>query len=981
MSDTTEAAVRRLRKDSPIVDAVCRQLERQVDPADCGRVVAFAEIFFSKAPPELLHERSTDALAHMTLGAYRFLERSSPDRVDVEVLNPDVDNEGWYAPVTVIRTDVSERPFIVDSIREFLHSQELAIEHYVYPVLHVERGDDGSIVDIRPSREGHRRESLVHCEVARVADADTLELVRTQLARRLQDVVRATDDFHPMVDAVNRVVAEMAERSRELPDKTAELEETQAFLRWLRDGAFVFLGYRAYDLVEVDGERSIVVEPGSGLGILRNEAESSYAEPTALNDLEPGLRELVEGGPSLIISKTNAVSPVHRRVRMDYIGVKKLDEEGRVVGEHRFIGLFTSRAYAEDAEKIPILREKLEQIIDAAGVAEGSHDFKEINTIFNSMPKEELFLTSAEEIGKDVRTVLTTYHTDEVRVTLREDPLHRGVSAMVILPKDRFSGEVRKSIEGALIKAFHGEVLNYHLALGEGDQARLHFYLAVPPERLRAVQAEQLESVVGELIRSWRDRVRERLERVRPPDEARRQARRYSDAFSPEYQAATAPPVAVQDILELEAMQAEGRQVSIAFSNRDGAPAASGEARVTELKLYLRGERLVLSDFMPILENCGLRVIAVNPFEVQGGGVPRAIIYTFAVQDSHGEPLEIESRGSLLGQAILAVRAGDASNDSLNGLVLETGLHWREVEVLRAYSAYAFQLGAVPSRLTLPSALVKHAPIARILFDLFRARFDPDASDSVEDRLQASEDVRLVFQSALANVTLLSDDRALRRMWTLVNATVRTNYYRYGARIPTRRSGGVPYVSFKFSAEELQAIGRSRLLYEIWVRSSRMEGVHLRGATVARGGIRWSDRPDDFRTEVLGLVHTQMVKNAVIVPSGSKGGFVTLCRLEGEALAEEGKEQYRTLVRGMLDLTDNLDPSGEILPPRTWSASTSPTRISWWPPTRGRPSSATWPMPWRPNTTSGWATPSPPAAPTATTTRPWASPPGGPGSA
>ncbi|MBW3534153.1 MAG: NAD-glutamate dehydrogenase, partial [Gemmatimonadetes bacterium] len=468
MSDTTEAAVKRLRKDSPIVDAVCRQLERQVDPAEADRVVAFAEIFFSKAPPDLLHERSTDALGHMALGAFRFLERSAHDRVDVEVLNPDVDNEGWYAPVTVIRTDVSERPFIVDTIREYLHSQELAIEHYVYPVLSVERGPDGRVLAVRPSREGARRESLVHCEVARVTDPETLESLRTEVAKRLQDVVRATDDFHPMVDAANRVVAELAETARDVPAKKRELEEIQAFLRWLRDGAFVFLGYRAYDIVDIDGRRHIVVEPGSGLGILRNEAESSYADPVAMDNLEPGLRELVEGGPALIISKSNAAATVHRSARMDYIGVKKLDAEGRVVGEHRFMGLFTSRAYAEEAEKIPILREKLEQILEAAGVAAGSHDFKEINTIFNSMPKEELFLTSAEEIGADVRTVLTTYHTNDVRVTLREDPLHRGVSAMVILPKDRFSGEVRRSIELALVDAvvayFFGQ-LRYALHL------------------------------------------------------------------------------------------------------------------------------------------------------------------------------------------------------------------------------------------------------------------------------------------------------------------------------------------------------------------------------------------------------------------------------------------------------------------------------------------------------------------------------------
>ncbi|RMH23200.1 MAG: NAD-glutamate dehydrogenase [Gemmatimonadetes bacterium] len=917
MSDTTEAAVRLLRETSPTIDAVCRQLERQVDPDEAELVSAFAEIFFSRARPELLHARSSDALAHMALGAFRFLQQSRPDRVDVQVINPDIDNEGWYAPVTVLRTNISERPFIVDTIREFLHSQDLAIEHIIYPVLHVERAEDGTVVAVRPSRDGERRESLVHCEVPRVTDQGTLDFLHDQVAERLQDVVRATDDFHPMVDAVNNTVAELAERAQDLADRREEIREVQEFLRWLRDGAFVFLGYRGYDIVGEGDERAIVVEPGSGLGVLRNEAESQFAEPVPLSSMDPSLRQLVEGGPLLIISKTNATSTVHRMARMDYIGVKKLDRDGNVVGEHRFIGLFTSKAYAEPAESIPILRRKLQQILESAGVGEGSHDYKEIYTIFNSLPKQELFLTSAEEIAADVQLVLTSYNTEGVRATVREDPLHRGVSLMVILPREKFSGEVRKAIEEALVRRFHAEVLNYHLALGEGDQARLHFYLAVDPQRKELLQASEVEAVVRELTRSWADEVQRGLDRVRPPDEARRLARSYNEAVSAEYRAATRPEVAVLDILELEAMAADGRSVAISFATSEpGAGALAEGETATVLKLYLRGERLILSDFMPILENAGLRVIAVSPFEIGArDGSPDAVIYSFLVQDSHGRPLEIDETGTLLSQTILAVRAGDVTNDALNALVLEAGLAWREVDVLRAYASYAFQLGLVPSRLALPNALRAYPNIARVLFDLFRAKFDPEGPAS-DERERAVAEIRRFLDELLGGVTSLADDRALRRLILLVEATVRTNYYRNGGRSPTRRSGGVPYVSFKFACKKLREVVRTRLLYEVWVRSSRMEGVHLRGAKVARGGIRWSDRPDDFRTEILGLVNTQMVKNAVIVPAGSKGGFVPFRNFEDrEAWAEEGKEQYRTLVRGLLDLTDNLDEKGEIVPP------------------------------------------------------------------
>ena len=781
----------------------------------------------------------------------------------------------------------------------------------------MERDGDGEPVGIRPSREGEARESLVHCEVGQVTDVHKLAEIKSELERRLRDVVWATEDFDAMVDAVNHTVAELAERAEQLEGREGELEEIQDFLRWLRDGAFVFLGYRGYDIVDApDAEsRHIVVERGSGLGVLRDESRSTYADPTPLDELRPELRELVLHGPTLIVNKTNAESTVHRKARMDYIGVKKLTPGGRVVGEHRFLGLFTSRAYAEHAGKIPILREKLRWILDESGLREGSHDFKEIITIFNSLPKEELFLTSAEEIGADIRTVLTSYHTSGVRVSLREDPVGRGLSVMVILPKDRFSGEIRKALEARLVELFHGEVLNYHLSLGGGDQARLHFYVSGSQERFRAVDAAEVEQVVGRLIRTWTDRVRAELERVRPPDEARRLAHRYGEAVSAEYQAATDAEMAVEDILELEAMAADGRGISIAFADRTTSLAAPGVEDVTELKVYLRDQGLILSDFMPILESAGLRVIAVNPFQVRGDGVGRATLYVFAVQDADGRPLDVEGRGGILAETILAVRAGEVLNDELNRLVLGAGLHWREVDVLRAYVAYAFQAGAVPSRLSLRSALVSHPGLARMLFDLFVTRFDPRAHVSGEDRAKAEQDILAAFHAALDGVSSLVDDRALRRLEELVRGTVRTNYFRHGGPAPTFRSGGVPYVSFKLACRDLEFLRGTRLRYEVWVHSARMGGVHLRGARVARGGIRWSDRPDDFPTEILGLVKTQMVKNAVIVPGGSKGGFITrFVPDDPEERVAEARRQYETLIRGLLDLTDNLGEDGPVRP-------------------------------------------------------------------
>ena len=872
----------------------------------------FVPIFLGKAPVDLLDERTAEDLGRMSVDSLRFLERSRPDRVDVEVVNPDEDRTGWYAPVTVVRTNISERPFIVDTIREYISSLDLRIRHFVYPLMTVERDDDGQVVDVSPADPARRSESVVYAEVGRVTNPETLDTLRREIARRLGDVVRATDDFEFMVDKINDVVAELRFRAREVRERQDEFREIKAFLRWLRDDGFVFLGYREYAFEEVEdeatGERetAVCVEPGSGLGILQDEESSTFARPVPFSRLPEEMRQRALFGPTLIISKTNAESTIHRKARMDYIGVKKLRSDGSVAGEHRFLGLFTSKAYSEPARDIPILREKLKTILSRSGVAERSHDYKEIITIFDSLPKEELFLASEEEIETDIRTILTRYNTKGVIVSVRRDALGRGVSIMVVLPRNRFSGDFRRELEERLTTRYDAQILNYHLAMSTGDQARLHFYLGGPDARLDEVAAGELEETVAKLARSWRDEVRELLGVNRPPDDAHRLASRYAAAFAPEYKAATDPSAAVRDILELEAMRVADTKESARFYDDSGG---EGER---ELKIYIRGRRIVLSDFMPVLENCGLRVVGVSPFELrENGGDEGSVIYSFAVRASAGNGLNVRGRGRALSDAILAVRAGDASNDPFNRLVQSAGLAWREADVLRAYASYAFQIGSVPSRQVLVSALDAHPEVGLLLFRLFEARFDPALGGEDERDAQVAA-ARARVPDALHAVDSLAFDRALRALLTVVESTVRTNYYRTGGRKATARSGGVPYVSFKFDCARLQEVSKNRLEHEVWVRSSRMEGIHLRGAPVARGGIRYSDRPDDFRTEVLGLVYTQVVKNAVIVPSGSKGGFVCLRALGGDAMAEEVKEQYRTLVRGMLDVTDNLNSDAAL---------------------------------------------------------------------
>ena len=902
---------------APVIEEACERIRKRADGREKDLAVTFARLMFTRAPREFFFERSADELAAIALDSFRFFDARGAGDVNVEVTDSEAQTVAWHGPVTIIRTNVTERPFIVDTLRELLHDRELAIERFIYPVMHVARGKDGRITELAPATKGDPRESFVYCEVNRLPEEGDRAELRTAIDEHLNDVVKATSAFQDLLSALNETVARLSHNARMFPARADEIKEIQAFLRWLRDGAFVFLGYRSYDLLDTSDGRALVTTPESGVGILAGD-ESSYAKPVLVDELPQGLRDRVVGGPLLITSKTNARSTVHRRVRMDYIGVKKIDDQGRISGEDRFLGLFTSQAYSEDAANIPILRQKLHSILENSGVMKGTHDYKETITIFNSMPKEDLFLTSAEEIGAEIQAVLGLYHSHDVKVTLRPDPLQRGVTIMAILPKEKFSGDVRKAIEKAFIERFQGEVLNYHLALGSGDQARLHFYISSTPERLAAADANELEDEVSALIRSWSDHLVDALETATGgEDDARRLARAYSPAFGPEYKAAIDAPTAVRDILELEAMAEEARNVGIRLQNHDSGAGIATDEPVTELTLYLRDRGIVLSDFMPILENLGLRVIAMTPFEVGSDDVPDARIYVFAVQDQAGQRVDLDTRGAQISEALLAVRAGAAMNDSLNALVTMAGLRWRQVDVLRTYAEYAFQLGAVPARLAIPNALRTNPNVAQIALELFQAKFDPMLAIKAPERAKRIAAARAAYLKALEQVTVLAEDRALRRLLALIESTLRTNYYMHGGEDPTRISGGAPYISIKVAAE-IEGFARTGLLYEVWVHSARMAGVHLRGAKVARGGIRHSDRPDDFRTEVLGLVRTQMVKNAVIVPGGSKGGFIVrgiMARLQQgvtRASPEDVTAQYQTLIRGLLDITDNL-VNGEIV--------------------------------------------------------------------
>jgi glutamate dehydrogenase len=902
-----------------LLAAVADELRGRAAEGEAALVVRFGELFLADATAEFFTGRTPATVAALVLSAFRHLQRSAPDRADVAVVAPEQEGEPWSAPVTLIRTHVAEAPFIVGTIREYLHGRQLQVEGFLHPVLQVVRDAEGAVVSVAPGSAGSPLESLVHCEVSRISDPALVEEVREELRASLEDVLVVTTDFAAIMDTLNETITALDRAVQRLPGRVAEAREVQEFLRWLRPN-FVFLGYCETGATSAPDGRGLMEEAGTRFGIARQpdwsdrirRATERPPQPAATTADDAAADATVPRWPPrlLTVTQTDAESTVHRRERMHSIAVRTVDAADRIVGERHFLGLFRARAYQEEAEHIPILRHKLRLILDAAGWREDSHNYREAIKIFNSMPKEELFLATAVDIGREIEAILTQYYTHEVRVMLRPDPTGRTISAMVIMPRDRYSGRARRGIQAELIRQLDATLLNTNLVMGGGEQARLHFQFAASTERMKAAVAEQIEQRVRALIQTWADVLEVQLARSRTSDEARRQAHRWGAAFSPEYQAATQPEDAVADIDAIEAMEAAGRSVDLRLSNQEPA----GGERVTRLTVYMRGIGLVLSDVMPGLENAGLRVLSMSPFEAREND-DTTFVYVFAVQDAAHEPIDLDARGSVLAEALLAVGAGETTNDPLNVLVLRAGLAWREVDILRAYCEYAFQLGLAPARVALTGALRAHPSAARLLVAMFIRKFDPSASSDPAERQAELDALCTEFMASLEDVTSLADDRALRHLLALLGATVRTNYFLHGGAQPTGRSGGVPYISLKILSEAIQSLVPSRLRAEVWVQSARMAGIHLRRGPVSRGGLRHSDRPDDLRTEVLGLVRTQSVKNCVIVPAGSKGGFVIRRhRADPQRAAAEVEAQYRTLIRGLLDLTDNLAQDGVSRP-------------------------------------------------------------------
>ena len=889
----------RITQDAASRVAEVLALVRERIPAtDRERAEVFAREYFRGMDDEDVVTRAPGDLYGAALSLLQFAGRRAPGAARLRVFNPKLDEHGWQSSHTVVEIVNDDMPFLVDSVTMEVARLRLDLHLIVHPILAVERSADGALGTVAPGVDAPRgaRESLMHVEIDRIADPERMRSLAADLERVLADVRACVADWAAMRARVADVVAELDRQAA--PRPAAEVAETRAFLTWLADGHFTFLGYRCHDLVAADDGDALAIVEGSALGVLRGEKSG---RSQSFSQLPPALRSYARAKDLLILTKSNSRSTVHRPGYMDYIGIKRYDAAGEVCGEHRFLGLYASTAYSANPADIPLLRSKVAAVIARTGVLSVSHDAKALTNILDTYPRDELFQVSVERLTEIAQAILRLHGRQRLRMFDRRDPYGRFVTCLIYAPREHYTTALRRKWQAILVAAFNGTGSEFSVLLSEATLARVLITVRTVPGRLPEYDVAAIEADLARAARGWEDDLRDALEATLGEARGSGLAHRYAQAFPAAYREDFTARNAVPDV-ELVEQALTGDAPAISLYRPLEAP--SGTLR---FKLAHRGGPVPLSDALPMLERMGLRVIEERPYRVAPEGGERVWLHDYGMTGPVEATADLDRVRAVFEDAFARVYAGEVDNDDFNRLVLTARLAADEIVVLRAYARYLRQTGFTLSQPFIEATLGNQPAIARLLVSLFRLRFDPAGHD--DDA--AARQVRAI-EAALEHVTNLSEDRVLRQLLALVLATQRTNFWRRDAA-GRRRS----YLSFKFDPAKVPGLPEPKPKFEIFVYSPRFEGVHLRGGKVARGGLRWSDRPEDYRTEVLGLMKAQMVKNIVIVPVGSKGGFV-LKRApnpsDRDAYLGEGVACYQDYLRGLLDLTDNL-VAGAVVPP------------------------------------------------------------------
>ena len=888
---------------SVLLENVVNLIHSKVPNAQVKQVEQFAACIYAHMSKDDLNARNDSDLYGAVLSLWNAANKTQRGSSHIRVFNPSQSKHGWQSTHSIIEVVQPDMPFLVDSVGMALNRLGITAHMMLHTPLYVKR-EKQLITQVsygEDNNEELERVAVFLIEIDRLSSKEDIKQLEKEVASVLGDVAASVHDWQAMSNKLDETIKDLAKRP--YPGEKQELEEATNFLNYLNNHHFTLLGYRRYDLRKVEGDLELIADTTSSLGLMNIPGKPQPETGLLLSNFSESARKEALDNSLLVLTKSSEKSRVHRPAYVDYVGVKRFDKKGNVIGEDRFLGLYASNLYNRSPREIPLLAEKVQRVLDRSGLTPRSHDYKALMHILETLPRDELIQGSVAELAHVAHGVLEMQDRDKLKLFVRKDGFGRFLSCLVYVSKDRYNTKLREDTQRILAQHFNTDAeVEFTTYFSESTLARTHYIVKVDNNSMD-VDVAAIENNLTEAARSWEDKLNDSLSSARGEESGTRLTKRYLDAFPRSYQEDVLPSSAVVDILQLEALD-DSHKLGMLFYQPQETALNNSKVR---LKLFHKDEPIHLSDVLPMLENFGLRVINERPYEIKTTDGHTYWILDFLMTIQGATTENIAESQDRFQNALSQVWKKQLEDDGFNRLVLATGLGGREVSILRAYAKYMRQIDATFSQAYIEETFTRYPQLADLLVKMFIRKFNPKLKTRTLSKFVEQIDLRL------DDVSSLDDDRIIRRYLDLINATLRTNFYQL-AEDGTEK----PYVSFKFSPEMIPEMPRPLPKFEIFVYSPRVEGVHLRGGKVARGGLRWSDRREDFRTEVLGLVKAQQVKNTVIVPVGAKGGFV--CKqlpTEGgrEAFFTEGQECYRLFIRGLLDISDNII-EGEVIPPK-----------------------------------------------------------------
>ncbi|WP_432472769.1 NAD-glutamate dehydrogenase [Amphritea sp. HPY] len=895
----------RLCDNSALLSPLAELLQQRLSTEMASRVSTFARAYYQTATREELSERSLDNLYGATLSCWQLMQNFNAEQPKVRIYNPDLEQHGWRAQHTVIEVVQADMPFLVDSLRMALNRRGLVI-HTIHNAILFTQRDNGELVEFGaepvPGLEVESAaESVIYIEVDRTSDDAELKAIQSSLMQVLEHVRSAVSDYPQMQARAETLLSQLSEKAGS--GEQGDHKEVQAFLSWMLNNRFTFLGY---DEVRIEGDQVIPVA-GTELGIMKLDQRQGLdsiagGRPGELRKAE---RECLLEATPLMFAKDAMYSLVHRPAYIDRIVIKQFAADGTVIGKCRFHGLYTSAVYSEPMTAIPVIRNKAEAVLQHSGFNRRSHNGKQLLQIMNDLPRDELLLSSEEQLLEIAMGIFSLNERRKTRLLMRIDRGNQFITFLYYVPREIFSTELRLQVQDLLVQACAASEAEFTTTFSESVLARVQFVLRVDPANPVIPDLAKLEEEVAHISRNWSDELHAALTDVCGEEQGNRLLNSYRHSFTSAYREHFGASSAVYDIQRIEALS-ETNPITMSFYR-----VLEQSPEVLRFKLFNADQLLVLSDVIPVLENLGMRVVGEHPYAVSRSDGRQFWIHDFTLTYQGDEPVVLEQVQDVFQNAFANIWNDRAENDEFNQLVIGANLNWREVAMLRAYARYSQQIRFGFSQPYIAGALARHIQVTKLLVALFRARFEPQRQES--DKVSAlAERIESSIIDALDRVDNLNEDQILRRFLELIKATLRTSFFQTDAAGQAK-----DYFAFKLSPRQISGIPLPRPMFEVFVYSARVEGVHLRGGKVARGGLRWSDRLEDYRTEVLGLVKAQQVKNSVIVPVGAKGGFVAKqlpTSGDREAWLAEGIASYKIFISALLDITDNL-VGGEVVPP------------------------------------------------------------------